>query len=157
MHIFYTFVFILYVKNGYLVECESLVTYMSLMTVGILYPAFYDLIQLIKLGPIDYFAELWNFIDVLYIFGSMSNILLQLFLGPFNIYSRVMMCIIVLALTVKTFFFLRIVSSFTPIVVMLMEVVYDLRIFLLFYMILVAMLCQIYAVLGLGNDYENAG
>ncbi len=65
------------------------------------------------------------------------------------------MCIIVLLLITKTFFFLRIFPILTPIVVMLSNVVYDLRIFLFFYLILIALFCQIYAILGLGNDYTN--
>ena len=43
----------------------------------------------------------------------------------------------------------------TPIVVMINNVIYDLRIFLFFYLILIALFCQIYAILGLGNDYTN--
>ena len=65
------------------------------------------------------------------------------------------MCVIVLALLVKTFFFLRIFPLLTPIVVMLSEVIYDLRVFLLFYVILISFFSQIFAVLGLGNDYDT--
>jgi hypothetical protein len=66
------------------------------------------------------------------------------------------MCIIVALLVVKTFFFLRIFPLFTPIVVMLTNVVYDLRIFLVFYFILIAFSSQLFAVLGLGNpNYDE--
>ena len=61
------------------------------------------------------------------------------------------MCILVLTLLVKTFFYLRIFPTLTPIVVMITEVVYDLRIFLVFYIILLAAFCNIFAVLGIGN------
>lgn len=47
------------------------------------------------------------------------------------------MCIIVLLLIVKTFFFLRIFPTLTPIVVMLTNVIWDLKIFLFFYTILI--------------------
>jgi len=47
------------------------------------------------------------------------------------------MCIIILMLILKTFFFLRIFPSLTPIVVMITKVIYDLRIFLFFYMLLI--------------------
>ena len=66
-----------------------------------------------------------------------------------------MMCIIVILLITKTFFFLRIFPVLTPIVVMINNVVYDLRIFMFFYLILISLFCQIYAILGLGNDYTN--
>ena len=51
----------------------------------------------------------------------------------------------------KTFFFLRIFPTLAPIVVMLKTVIYDLRIFMFFYLILLGMYCQVFAVLGLGN------
>ena len=91
----------------------------------------------------------------MYILGMFFNIGLQIFLGPFSLYSRISMCVIVLALLVKTFFFLRIFPLLTPIVVMLSEVIYDLRVFLLFYVILISFFSQIFAVLGLGNDYDK--
>lgn len=61
------------------------------------------------------------------------------------------MAIIVLLLIAKTFFFLRIFPTLTPIVVMLTNVIYDLRIFLFFYTILILLFSQLFAVLGLGN------
>ena len=103
-----------------------------------IYPAGYDMTQLAKTGIVEYLSEAWNYADLLYIFGSLFNIVLQLTLGPFNIWSRVVMCIIVAILVVKSFFFLRIFPLFTPIVVMLTNVVYDLRIFLVFYFILIS-------------------
>ena len=54
----------------------------------------------------------------------------------------------------KTFFFLRIFPTLAPIVVMLKTVIYDLRIFMFFYMILLGMFCQVFAVLGLGNNID---
>ena len=47
---------------------------------------------------------------------------------------------------------MRIFPTLAPIVVMLKTVIYDLRIFMLFYMILICMFCQVFAVLGLGNN-----
>lgn len=61
------------------------------------------------------------------------------------------MCIIVVFLIMKTFYFLRIVPSLTPIVVMITNVVYDLRIFLFFYGVLVILCALTLAILGLGN------
>jgi hypothetical protein len=65
------------------------------------------------------------------------------------------MCLLILNLLVKTFYFLRIFPMLTPIVVMLTEVVYDLRVFILFYLILVIAFGEMFAVLGLGNE-ENS-
>lgn len=155
MHMLYTAILIIYVKNSYLIENENQMVYAILIAVGILYPALYDFTQMVRSGLEAYFGDLWNYADMLYIYGSIGNIVLQLYLGPFNIYSRIMMCIIVLLLITKTFFFLRIFPLLTPIVVMINNVVYDLRIFLFFYLILISLFCQIYAILGLGNDYTN--
>lgn len=122
-----------------------------MLAVGILYPWLYDMTQMFRGGFYDYFSDLQNYADMLYIYGSLVNIFLQLRLGPFNIVSKVCMCIIVLLLVSKTFFFLRIFPTLTPIVVMIQNVIYDLRIFLFFYLILIGLFCQIFAVLGLGN------
>jgi hypothetical protein len=90
---------------------------------------------------LDYFADTSNYKDLVYIYGSITNIVLQLKLGPFHIVSKIFMCIIVLMLIAKTFFFLRIFPVLTPIVVMITNVIYDLRIFLLFYIILITLFC----------------
>lgn len=49
-------------------------TYVILIAVGILYPALYDFTQLIRGGLIDYLGDLWNYADMLYIWGSIVNI-----------------------------------------------------------------------------------
>lgn len=110
---------------------------------------------MVRGGLAEYFSDPQNYADLLYIYGSIANIMLQLFLGPFHIASKVLMCMIVLLLISKTFFFLRIFPVLTPIVVMITNVIYDLRIFLLFYLILIALFCQIFAVLGLGNQFHG--
>jgi uncharacterized membrane protein YgcG len=66
-----------------------------------------------------------------------------------------MTMLIVTQVIMKTFFFLRIFPTLAPIVVMLKTVVYDLRIFMLFYMILTIMFGQTFAIIGLGNKYAN--
>ena len=60
------------------------------------------------------------------------------------------MILIILLLIVKTFFFLRIIESFTPIVIMLINVIWDLKIFLLFYSILLFMYSLLFSVIGVG-------
>lgn len=52
---------------------------------------------------------------------------------------------------VKTFMFLRIFASLSPIVNMLRNVVYDLRIFLTFYVILVVLFSLLIGIIGVGN------
>lgn len=53
--------------------------------------------------------------------------------------------------TMKTFFFLRIFSSLSYIVTMLTHVIYDLRVFLIFYFMLIYLFSLVFGVLGIGN------
>jgi hypothetical protein len=105
---------------------------------------------LIKTGLKEYMSDLWNYSDMLYTYGSITNIFIQVSYGPFHLASRVSMILIVAMVLMKTFYFLRIFPSLTPIVIMIQTVLYDLRIFLLFYFILIFGFCQVFAVLGLG-------
>jgi hypothetical protein len=50
--------------------------YAILIAVGILYPALYDFTQMIRAGFAAYFGDLWNYADLLYIYGSIGNIAL---------------------------------------------------------------------------------
>ena len=61
------------------------------------------------------------------------------------------MIIIILLSIIKTFFFLRIFSSLSYIVTMLKNVMYDLRVFFIFYMSLIFLFSLIFGVLGIGN------
>ena len=87
-----------------------------------------------------------------YIVMSICNVYIQVVLGPFNTFCRLVMCFIILVVITKTFFYLRIFPSLTPIVVMINSVIFDLRIFMFFYMLLVSFFCLVFAVLGLGNE-----
>jgi hypothetical protein len=149
---------IIYVNQAYLIETEKNLLLLIGLALGILYPALYDWSQMFKVGLVAYFTDPSNYADMLYIWGSILNIVLQSLFGPFILPCKILMCFIVLLLIMKTFFFLRIFPTLTPIVVMITNVIYDLRIFLLFYIILIFLFCQLYAVLGLGNGYpdENA-
>ena len=124
---------------------------------GIIYPAWYDFNQLYRMGLTEYFSDFGNYSDCLYIWGSISNLFLQNMLGPYHIACRSIMIIIVLQVLLKSFFFLRVFPSLTPVIVMLKTVIYDLRIFMLFYTILIFLFCQVFAVLGLGNLYPEDG
>jgi hypothetical protein len=128
--------------------------YVIILCFGILYPWIYDLTQLIRGGLADYLSDPWNYADMLYIYGSIVNCILQFWGGPFHVANRIMMCIICILLIVKTFFFLRIFPSLTPLVVMLTQVIGDLKAFMTFYAILIVMFSQFFCVLGIAN-YKN--
>jgi hypothetical protein len=60
-------------------------------------------------------------------------------------------------MVMKIFFYLKVFGVLTPVVVMLENVIFDLRIFMLFYLILVALSSQMFCVIGLGNSYDDEG
>lgn len=164
MHVVYLIFINLYIILAYInefnpklgvdeVEKKLLIIGLAL---GIIYPAIYDGIQLYLSGICDYINDPWNYIDFLYIYGSISNCFLQWFYGPDHLASKIVMIIIVFMALIKTFFFLRIFESFTPLVVMLTKVVSDLKIFLFFYAILLIFFGNAYAVLGVSN-YNRPG
>jgi hypothetical protein len=76
MHAIYTFSMIIYVYLVYLhpIGIEDHFYWTMLLLVGIAYPWGYDLVQLIKDGPVSYFSDPWNYIDFVYIYGSLLNL-----------------------------------------------------------------------------------
>lgn len=121
------------------------------MAVGIFYPAIYDWTQMYKSGIGEYLSDKWNYVDMLYIWSSIANIIFQNLAGPLTLVSKVLMMIILFLGLIKTFFFLRIIEILSPIVTMLTNVIYDLRIFLFFYGLLIYLFSLMVGILGVGN------
>ena len=65
------------------------------------------------------------------------------------------MTIVLILALIKSLFFLRIFDSLSYLVTLLRSVIYDLRIFMLFYAILMFMFSLIIGVLGLSNFTAN--
>lgn len=126
--------------------------YSIVLLVGILYPMIYEIIQMFKIGLEDYFTDLGNYADLVYIFGSVAMAFVHMD-NPYSFGSKLLMSIIVILAIRRTFNFLRIFSVLSPIVTMLNNVIWDLRIFLTFYFILVLLFSLMYGVLGLGNVF----
>lgn len=112
----------------------------------------YEIIQMFKIGLEDYFTDLGNYADLVYIFGSVAMAFVHMD-DPYSFGSKLLMSIIVILAIRRTFNFLRIFSVLSPIVTMLNNVIWDLRIFLTFYFILVLLFSLMYGVLGLGNVF----
>ena len=96
MHMFYTLMIAIYVREAYMREPHHQSIYTLLLAMGIVYPAYYDFLQLYRVGLTGYFSNPTNYSDCLYIWGSLINVFLQNFLGPFHIVCKVIMIIIVL-------------------------------------------------------------
>lgn len=136
--------------------------YSYFLLAGVLYPALYEIKQMAG-GLVDYFADLGNYIDIVYIFGSIAMAILHMTLpeGPYGPVSKVMMLIVVTLAIRRTFNYLRIFRMFSPIVTMIFQVLIDLNAFMLFFMILVLLLSLMYMVIGFYNplilNYDGTG
>jgi len=122
---------------------------------GVLYPAIYETVQMAKDAG-GYFEDLGNYVDLVYIWGSVAMSILHMELTPYHFVSKVLMALIVTLAIRRTFNFLRIFEALSPIVTMLNNVIWELRIFLTFYFILVLLFSLMYGVIGIGN-YKLAG
>jgi hypothetical protein len=120
------------------------------LLLGILYPLIYETLQMYKAG-FEYLTDLGNYIDLLYIWGSVAMSILHAEYEPGAFICKVMMSIIVTLAIRRTFNFLRIFEALSPIVTMLFNVIWQLRIFMTFYFILILLFSLMYGVLGVGN------
>jgi len=106
-----------------------------------------------KLGLREYFGEWSNYFDMLYIFGSIVNFIAQKELESQGIVCKVVMTVIFMMQIYKTFFFLKIFDTISYIVTMIFNVVVDLQVFMLFFMIMIFLFSQVFNVIGLGNPH----
>ena len=125
--------------------------YAMILLGGIVYPFCYEATRMVKTGVWDYLTNPANYFDILYIFGSILMSLLHITVDPFQILSKVVMIFVILQSIVRTFKCMRIIELYSPIVTMLAAVFYDLRIFLLFYGILVGKFSLLFGILGCAN------
>ena len=104
---------------------------------GVIYPAAYDLTKLGKMGVRSYFSNFGNYLDMIYIWASISNTSLQNLIYSQDFRCKYVMTLIYLIQIHKTFSFLRIFDSVSYLVTMLYTVFSDLKVFMLFYFILI--------------------
>lgn len=136
---------------------ENLRTFSIILLAGIIYPLIYETVQMFKGGIGDYLSDAGNYIDLLYIWGSVAMSIIHIVQGPYLWYSKALMIIVVILAIRRTFSYLRIFKSLSPIVTMLQNVIWDLRVFLTFYVILTLLFSLMYGVLGLGNSKIPGG
>ena len=128
--------------------------YALILLAGIVYPSLYSL-ALIFTYRLEYFLMPSNWVDVFYIGGSITQCLLHLEKGPFNFESKFVMIFVIMFSLIRTFKFMRIFKDFSPIVTMLTTVVYDLKAFLLFYIILNGLFSLLFGIVGICNLNES--
>lgn len=78
---------------------------------------------MIKGGLGDYFSDFGNYFDLIYIFGSFIMAFVH-WNNPFSFASKLLMSVIVTLAIRRTFNFLRIFNSLSPIVTMLNNVIW---------------------------------
>lgn len=124
----------------------------------LIYPLFYDGTQACKQGS-AYLNDVWNYLDLLHIFAGYYNIYSQFCVGTWEMSSKIVIIMVTIFCLLKTFFFMRIVKSFSYIVTMIMNVVADLRIFMIFFFILIMMFSMIFDVIApnKADEYKYVG
>ena len=110
-----------------------------------------------KLGVAIYCSEdKWNIMDQLFVWVSITNIIMQRFtidiLSPLHISMMLISCCFLMT---KTFFFLRVFQNLTFLVTMLKQVLIDLQAFIIFYGILVIMFGCMFSIIDVGNIELN--
>jgi hypothetical protein len=135
----------------------NLRVYSMILLGGIIYPLVYETVQMFKGGIGDYLSDAGNYIDLIYIWGSVTMSVIHITAGPYHWYSKALMIVVVILAIRRTFSYLRIFKSLSPIVTMLQNVIWDLRVFLTFYVILTLLFSLMYGVLGLGNSKIPGG
>lgn len=93
--------------------------------------------------------------DCTYIVFGYLNIAIQYDIneeyGHHEFYAKAVNIVFLLFMLIKSFFFVRMADDFTKIVLMISRVVKDLRVFLVFYVFIMAMLSLVLSILGVGS------
>lgn len=122
-----------------------------MLIIGTTYPVLYDVVQITRIGFLEYFSDFWNYIDFVYMFSSIAQVVLHSMYSPHDSICKTTMTVVLFLGMGKTFFFLRIFEKFSPIVTMLSFVIKDLIPFSIIYFILCLMFAMQFGIMGLGN------
>ena len=118
---------------------------------GIIYPFLYESRSAILDGFRNYFTQPWNYLDILLISTGILNVILHSMYDPLEVQCKITISFVGFLGMGKTFFYLRIFENLSPIVTMLINVLYDLKVFLLFFFILIFMFAMQLSITGIGN------
>ena len=77
-HFFYMFILMYYINMVYIhneinykgdgtFERQKVIDFTFILMIGIVYSTMYNILQMLTMGPIKYFSELWNWLDLIYI------------------------------------------------------------------------------------------
>lgn len=151
IHFVYMIILFIYTNNVYVHNEEISLLFLFSILGFISYPLVYELIQMHKMGLAEYFSDFGNYLDIVFIWGSVAMTITHVQIDPHHYVSRCMMIIVLLSAIRRTFSFLRIFSQLSHIVTMLSQVILDLRSFMTFFFIMCTMFSMMFGVIGLGN------
>lgn len=152
MHLVYLTTFLIYIDNVYMKNDEDqLGVWQLILAAGVSYPTFYEILQIYKDGIIDHVSNPWNVNDFLMVTTGILTVVLGQFMNQLAVKLKIVLILSCLSLLIKTFYFLRIFNSLSYLVAMLGQVISDLRVFALFFTLLIILLSQSITILGLGN------
>ena len=102
-HGFYTILLTVYVKLVYLDDVESLTrvrpirnTLTVLLSLGIVYPIWYECSQIYGLGMRAYLSNMSEILDMVYIWACMANIIMSNMMSPQEFPIKVVMALMFL-------------------------------------------------------------
>lgn len=76
-HFFYLTVMTIFVKQIYVDnDLDNKHNYCYILIIGIIYPTWYDLFQMYRLGIKAYFAETTNWINIIYTLAGIGNVII---------------------------------------------------------------------------------
>lgn len=100
----------------------------------------------------DYWQGPWNHSDLFYIAAQIINFLVHINnTNHSDIVSVIMIVIVLFMTTHKVMFYLQNVESVSILVNLVTQVIYDLRLFMIFFFVLVYMFALVVGTLGVGN------
>jgi len=95
---------------------------------------------------------MWNWMDQAHIWFGFANIVCQRFTtNILSIPAQFLMITVIFIMLLKTFFFLRIFEDLSFLVKMLSQVIYDLKSFMIFFIVICYMFSMLLAIIDLDN------
>lgn len=119
-HFIYVATLALYVNEVYInANTENNKLYQYLLILGVLYPIWYETRQAYMGGVREYLTDGQNYVDIIYILASLTNVVLANTMSPFNFMNKLLLVIIFLMQIIRTFNVLRIFDWLSYIVTMI--------------------------------------
>lgn len=101
-----------------------------------------------------YWITPYYWIEILNILFGWASIYCQLYWGTWDIGAKIVLIILIFISCLKTLFYLKILKSFSYIVTMVISVVFDLRYFVFFYVIMISFFSMLFDIVGRNYSKE---